>query len=139
MSEVAGHPVAELPVRAHRRARGRVKDETQLFPLVIRQSSAETPTAVGAPAAGKKGPGRLVAGILATFAADPDAALTVADIAVPAYGVELRRVTKKHRVAVLRAMRGVGEVEPRFGLMNGGGPQGQMVIYDRVRALSYGL
>jgi hypothetical protein len=81
----------------------------------------------------------LVAGILATFAVDPDAALTVADIAMPAYGVELRQVTKAHRVAVLRAMRRVREIEPRFGLMDGQGPEGQTIVYDRTRVLSYGL
>jgi hypothetical protein len=81
----------------------------------------------------------LVAGILAAFAADPDGAFTVADVAMRAYGVELRQVTKVHRVAVLRAMRRVREVEARFGLENGEGPQGQMVIFDRTRVLSYGL
>jgi hypothetical protein len=110
----------------HHRARGRVKDESKLFPL----PNADTQ---------RKHYGRLVARILAVFGADPDAALTVADIAMPAYGVELGRVTKAHRVAVLRAMRRVVELEPRFGLMNGEGPQGQMVIYDRTWPLSYGL
>src|SRR4051812_36486322 len=119
MSEAAFHPVAELPARARRRARGRVKEEAQLFPLGRSRYSEETPTAAAAaPAEARKRHGRLVAGILATFAADPDAALTVADIAMPAYGVELREVTKKHRVAVLRAMRRVCELEQRFGFMN---------------------
>ncbi len=83
--------------------------------------------------------GRLVAHILAAFAADPDAALTVADIAMPAYGAELWQVTKAQRVAVLRAMRRAVELEPRFGLMNGEGSQGQLIAYDRTRVLSYAL
>jgi hypothetical protein len=81
----------------------------------------------------------LVAGILVMFAADPDGAFTVADVAMRAYGVGLRQVTKVHRVAVLRAMRRVCAVEPRFGLENGMGGEGQMVVFDGTRVLSRGL
>jgi hypothetical protein len=80
-----------------------------------------------------------VAGILAWFEADPDIALSVADIAIRAYGVELSQVKKAHRVAVLRAMRRACDLEQRFGLLDGEGPQGQTIIFDRVRVLSYGL
>jgi hypothetical protein len=83
--------------------------------------------------------GRLVAHILDAFAADPDVALTVADVAMPAYGVPLRQVTKAHRVAVLRAMRRLNQLDRRWQLMNGEGAQGQVVLYDGSRVLSYGL
>jgi hypothetical protein len=131
-----------------RRVRGRVKEESELFPLTITEAQRKHhPDGIAvssvnhrnAEEAACRRHGRLVAGILATFAVDPDAALTVADIAMLAYGVELPEVTKAHRVAVLRAMRRVCELEPRFGLVDGDGPLGQAIIYDRTRALSYGL
>jgi hypothetical protein len=83
--------------------------------------------------------GRLVAHMLGVFAVDPDAALTVADVAMAAYGVPLHQVTKAHRVAVLRAMRRLNQLDRRWQLRNGEGTQGQVIIYDCTRVLSHGL
>ena len=100
--------------------------------------SAEQAVSSGSTSSQRKH-GRLVEHILAAFAAEPDAALTVADVAMCAYGVELHQVAKKHRVAVLRAMRRASELEPRLALMDGDGAQGQTIVHDRTRPLSYGL
>jgi len=113
---------------------------TIVMPAASNGAVADADTTVSsASTSSQRKHGRLVAHILAAFAADPDAALTVADIAMPAYGVELRQVTKAQRVAVLRAMRRAVELEPRFGLMNGEGSQGQLVVHDRTRVMSYAL
>ena len=127
--ETSARRAAPAASRPPRRARGRVRDEGQLFPLGLAVSKRKhQPNDTDDTAGARRG--RLVAGILAAFAADPDAALTVADIAMPAYGVGLDGVSKAHRVAVLRAMRRVRELEPRFGSLNGEGPEGQIIIYE---------
>ena len=77
--------------------------------------------------------------ILDWFGRDSTAALTTADIAMPWYRISQCEIRKKHRVAVIRAMKTVNAKNPQLRIYNGEGPEGQLIIFDSHNITSYAL
>ena len=73
------------------------------------------------------------------FDRDSTAALTTADIAMPWYRISQSEIQKKHRVAVIRAMKTVTAKNPQLRIFNGEGPEGQLIIFDSHNVTSYAL
>jgi hypothetical protein len=83
-----------------------------------------------------KGPGRIQKAIRALFAAEPDNAFTTAELCERIYGVEAgAEIAKKHRVAVMRAAKGIAELRHFAGENLGG----QLVFYDPLNVMSYAM
>jgi hypothetical protein len=84
-----------------------------------------------------KGPGKIERAILAAVDAEPDNAFTVGDLCARAYP-RINRIEKRHRVAVLRAMKNV--VARSGGALdwwNDG--SGTIALFNRYRVLSYAM
>lgn len=77
--------------------------------------------------------------VLDRFERDSTAALTTADIAMPWYQVSQFENQKKHRVAVIRAMKTVNAKNSQLRIYNGEGPEGQLIIFDSHNVSSYAL
>jgi hypothetical protein len=81
----------------------------------------------------------IVQWVLDKFDSDPTAALTTADIAMEYYDLDYEEIEKKHRVAVIRAIKTA--VPRRTGLrtFNGDGPLGQIVVFNSHHVDSYAI
>ena len=79
-----------------------------------------------------KGPGRVMRAIAAAFGAEPDVAFSTDDLCRAVYQ---REPEKRHRVAVLRALRH----DPRIAFLNADRPGGPLVFYRLGHAVGYGL
>jgi hypothetical protein len=80
-----------------------------------------------------RGPGRIQRAISAAFAAEPDNALTTAELCERAYGTGA--VDKKHRIAVVRAAKKIAGLDHVECHTLGR----QLVFYDPLRVLSYAM
>jgi hypothetical protein len=85
-----------------------------------------------------KGPGRVERAIIAAFKAEPDRAFTTEELALAVYA-GLNRAEKKHRVAVLRAMRRLRSGHPEMGEFRSETLGGQAVYFNRTSVTSYAM
>ena len=85
-----------------------------------------------------RGPGRIERAIEAAFDAEPDNAFNIEDLCERVYH-GLNRVEKKHRVAVLRAMRAVVRRRPDLDCMIGEGLGRPVVYYNPFNVMSYAM
>ena len=81
-----------------------------------------------------KGPGRIERAILATFIAEPDNAFTTADLCSRIYRVN--QASKRHRVAVLRALTNVAARTHAMGI-GGRADHFEFVMFNRYSQASY--
>lgn len=77
-----------------------------------------------------KGPGRVERAITAALAAEPDGAFTIQDLGSRAYP-GLNRMEKRHRVAIIRAMRSVAGRLPEIGILSARSPGNPLVMFRR--------
>ncbi len=85
-----------------------------------------------------RGPGRVEQAIMAAIEAEPDNAFTVEDLCDRVYqGVN--RIEKKHRVAVIRAMRNAAERPNDLEFMTGEGRGNTLVLFNRYNVPSYAM
>jgi hypothetical protein len=85
-----------------------------------------------------RGPGRIERAIEAAFAAEPDNAFNTLDLCEHAYpGVN--RIDKKHRVAVLRALKRIMARRPDLETMQGDALGREIVVYHRYKVMSYAM
>lgn len=85
-----------------------------------------------------RGPGRVERAIQAASDAEPDKAFTVEDLCLRTYP-GLNRIEKKHRVAVIRAMRAAARRADRFGTMEARSAGGTLILYRRHSVFSYAM
>ncbi len=85
-----------------------------------------------------KGPGRVERAIEAAFEAEPDRAFTTEELVFQVYP-GLNRCEKKHRVALLRAMKRIHDRHPEIGEMRSESLGGQAVYFTITRVTSYAM
>lgn len=85
-----------------------------------------------------KGPGRVESAIEAAFEAEPDRAFTTEELVLQVYP-GLNRAEKKHRVAVLRAMKRIHSRHPEIGEMRSESLGGQAVYFTITSVISYAM
>ena len=83
-----------------------------------------------------KGPGRVERTIIAALAAAPRNALTTQELCERCYEGP---ITKRQRVAVLRALKQVMARQPELATMASEGLGGQVVVYWRYEQASYAM
>jgi hypothetical protein len=85
-----------------------------------------------------RGPGRIERAIEAVFAAEPDNAFTTEDLCDRVYN-GANGVEKKHRVAVLRAVKNIITRRDVLGCYPSGRMGGTLVFCDRTNVMSYAM
>lgn len=85
-----------------------------------------------------RGPGKLQRAILTMMDREPGGAWTVEDLCERVYlGVD--QIEKKHRVAVLRAVRSIVEAGEDWGLFQSDNTGGTLVLVNLANLMSYAL
>lgn len=85
-----------------------------------------------------RGPGRIERAILKAFEREQDNAFTVEDLCDRVYA-GVNRTEKKHRVAVIRAVRSLLGKRTELGMLSASSRGNTLVLYSRCCALSYAM